>query len=309
MSKNKTETASVPKLAVITSKLHDVFKRRGSDVIEAGRLLLQAKKELGHGKFLTWVGKEFSLSEKTAQRYMSAHKFIIEVAEPLLKSDKLSDLRLHPSAIYKLIDAQESGTLDGYPVKQADVEAILKEAVQNWIGSKRLIEILQNRHPVEATVEATGEAQPHAADDLTGAPVTGEPAGMATSAEPAGEVTGEAMSGEATDTAASTEPAGGARDGKGEQSTETPPNNPPPSAKDERNLASFTAGILSLKQLVAGSATKYVATAVQTADLETVADFVRAVADLKKKLSAETSISAEASAEARKAHYAEAEAA
>ena len=50
----------------------------------------------------------------------------------------------------------------------------------------------------------------------------------------------------------------------------------------------------------------YVATAVQTADLETVADFVRAVADLKKKQSAETSVSAEATAEACKAQYAEA---
>ena len=39
----------------------------------------------------------------------------------------------------------------------------------------------------------------------------------------------------------------------------------------------------------------------QTADLETVADFVRAVADLKKKQSAETSVSAEATAEAREA--------
>jgi hypothetical protein len=48
---------------------------------------------------------------------------------------------------------------------------------------------------------------------------------------------------------------------------------------------------------------------VQAADLETVADFVRAVADLKKKQSAEASTSPESSAEAPKAQYAEAEAA
>jgi hypothetical protein len=66
---------------------------------------------------------------------------------------------------------------------------------------------------------------------------------------------------------------------------------------------------LNLKRLATGSAKKYAATVVQTADLETVADFVLAVADLKKKQSAENSIPAESSAEARKAQYAEAEAA
>ena len=66
---------------------------------------------------------------------------------------------------------------------------------------------------------------------------------------------------------------------------------------------------MNLKRLATGSAKKYVATAVQAADLETVADFVRAVADLKKKQRTETSVSAESSAEARKAEYAEAEAA
>jgi hypothetical protein len=48
------------------------------------------------------------------------------------------------------------------------------------------------------------------------------------------------------------------------------------------NLRSFTTNILNLKRLALGSATKYVTAAVGIADLETVVDFVRAVADLKK---------------------------
>jgi hypothetical protein len=294
MTTKKTETVSVPKLVKITGELHAVFKRGTADVIQVGRLLMLAKNEVGHGEFLPWLEKEFSLSEKSAQRYMAAHKFMIEVAAPLLKSAKLSDLRLRPSALYELVDLHSRGT-----ATQADIEAILIEAAKSWVGSKRLTEILTSRHPVEATTEATGEAGPE---------VPGE----------AGEVTGEATTGDAADSVTSTEgPAGvtgEAGDGKGEQSTEEPPATAPrpksaPSAKDEGNLTAFAANILNLKRLATGTAKKYAATIVQAADLETVADFLHAVADLKKRPSVQTSISAEATAEARKAQYAEAEAA
>ena len=294
MATKKTETVSVPKLVKITGELHAVFKRGTTDVIQAGRLLILAKNEVGHGEFLPWLETEFSLSEKSAQRYMAAHKFMIEVAAPLLKSAKLSDLRLRPSALYELVDLHSRGT-----ATQADIEAILIEAAKNWVGSKRLTEILTSRHPVEATTEATGEARPE---------VPGE----------AGEVTSEATTGDASDLATSTEGAGGATGeaggGNGEQSIEKPPATAPrpksaPSAKDEGNLTAFAGNILNLKRLATGTAKKYAATIVQAADLETVADFLHAVADLKKKRSAETSISAGATAEGRKAQYAEAEAA
>ena len=290
MKTKKADTVSVPKLVKITGELHAIFKRETADVIQIGRLLRSAKKEVGHGEFLPWLEKEFSLSEKSAQRYMAAHKFMTTVAAPLLKSDKLADLRVRPSALYELTEMHLRGA-----VTQADIEAVLKEAAKNWVGSKRLEEILKIRHPVEATPEATREAEPEVAGEAPG------------------EVTGEATAGEASDTARSTEVAGEATgcagDGKGEQTTEMPPHTGPkpksaPSAKDEGNLTAFAADILNLKRLATGSAKKYVATAVQTADLETVADFVRAVADLKKKQSAKTSVSAEASAEARKAQYA-----
>jgi hypothetical protein len=284
MKTKKTETVSVPKLVKITGELHAIFKRGTADVIQIGRLLKLAKDEVGHGEFLPWLEKEFSLSDKSAERYMAAHKFMIDVAAPLLKSDKLSNLQLRPSALYELAEMHSRGT-----ITQADIEVVLKEAAENWIGGKRLEEILRSRHPVEATPEATVEAEPEAA--------------------------GEAATSEATDTATSTEAAGEATgetgDGKGDQSTETPPDTAPkpksaPSARDHGNLNGFTANILNLKRLATGSAKKYVATAVQAADLETVADFVRAVADLKKRPSVEASISAETTAEARKAQYAEA---
>ncbi len=299
--KNKPSQVHVEtKLVKITVELHAIFKRGADDVIQVGRLLLQAKKELGHGRFLPWLDKEFSLSEKTAQRYMAAHKFWVTVIEPLRKSDKMSDLRLHLSALYELVETQHSGTLDGYPVTQADIEAILNEATKNWVGSERLREILKCRHPDETAPKSTNEAKPEEV------------------ANEAVEVSGEPTTRDATDTAESmevaTEASGDAGDGESGQSTEARPDTAPEpksalSPKEEGNLAVFTANILNLKRLATGSAKKYVETSVQTVDLETVADFVRLVANLKKKQTAEISISAESSAEIRKAYYTEAEAA
>ena len=222
---------------------------------------------------------------------MAAHRFMIDVAAPLLKFDKLSNLQLRPSALYQLVEMRSRGA-----ITEADIDVVLKESAESWIGTKRLQEILESLHPVEAAPESTSEAEPAGAIETTGGATTDEAADTAASTEAAGE------------------PNGGVGDGQGEQSAETPPDTAPkpksaPSAKDHGNLFGFTTNVLNLKRLATGSAKKYVATAVQAADLETVADFVRAVADLKKKQRTETGVSAESSAEARKAEYAEAEAA
>jgi Protein of unknown function (DUF3102) len=291
MTTKKTEKVTVPKLVAITSELRAIFRRGTADVIQVGRLLRSAKDELGHGEFLPWVEREFSISDKSAERYMAAHKFIIDVAAPLLKFDKLSNLQLRPSALYQLADLHSRGA-----VTQADIEVVLKEAGQNWIGTQRLREILASRHPAESSKDAAAETASEPADGNAVAPSANESADS---------MTPEGAAGEATDEAA---------DDKAEQPPQTQPDTAPkpksaPSAKDHSNLKGFTANVLNLKRLASGSAKKYVATAVQTADLESVADFVRLVADLKKKQSAETNISAAEPADARMTQYAQAEAA
>lgn len=195
---------------------------------------------------------------------MAAHRFMIDVAAPLLKFDKLSNLQLRPSALYQLVEMRSRGA-----ITEADIDVVLKESAESWIGTKRLQEILESLHPVEAAPESTSEAEPAGAIETTGGATTDEAADTAASTEAAGE------------------PNGGVGDGQGEQSAETPPDTAPkpksaPSAKDHGNLFGFTTNVLNLKRLATGSAKKYVATAVQAADLETVADFVRAVADLKE---------------------------
>lgn len=288
LKKEKADNVrTVPKLDKITNDLHEILKRETGDVVEIGRLLTSAKEEVGHGKFLPWLEREFSLSEKTANRYMAAHKFMKEVAGPLLKSDNLADLRLRPSAVYELVKIQTYGGIaddDGnlHKITRADLEAVLREAAENWIGEKRLIEIFRSRHP--ETTEADGEIKP----------------------EDAGETLRKTTTGEAVP---DTEVAGEVADDEAEQTSETPPHPVPKpksalSAKDEGNLSTFNTIIKNLTRLASGSAEKYAAATVQTADLETAADFVRAVADLKKKRSAGSSTSADKSAADRKQYYA-----
>ena len=114
----------------------------------------------------------------------------IEVAAPLLKSDKLSNLQLRPSALDELAEMHSRGT-----ITQADIEVILKEATENWIGAKRLGEILRSRHPIEAPPKITAEAEPEASGEIPGDPATGEAIDKVTSTEGAGEATDEAGDG------------------------------------------------------------------------------------------------------------------
>ena len=46
--------------------------RNQAAVIDTGRDFVRMKDRLGHGHFIRWLHAEFSMTERTAQRYMSA---------------------------------------------------------------------------------------------------------------------------------------------------------------------------------------------------------------------------------------------
>jgi Protein of unknown function (DUF3102) len=75
--------------------IQQLGRRAVRDVVEIGRRLHDAKRRVGHGKFLCWIATEFGWSDKTAERFMSVHA----LAE---KFDNLSNLELPISALYLL---------------------------------------------------------------------------------------------------------------------------------------------------------------------------------------------------------------
>lgn len=77
-----------------TDRLHVLERKTGEQIIEIGKVLLQVKVDIPHGQFLPWLDAEFGWTERHARRFM-------DVAEHF-KSDKLSDLKMAPSALYLL---------------------------------------------------------------------------------------------------------------------------------------------------------------------------------------------------------------
>jgi hypothetical protein len=85
-------------LSVITDEIKVILKRSTADIIKLGGLLVEAKKQVEHGEWLPWLAREFSISERSAQRYIKVFKFAA-------KHDTVADLNnISPSALYMLIE-------------------------------------------------------------------------------------------------------------------------------------------------------------------------------------------------------------
>ena len=74
---------------------------------------------------------------------MAAHKFVTDVATPLLESDKLSNLRLRPSALYEL----GRYALAWRDHCKTDIDAILRESRSELGRQKAELEILKQSPP------------------------------------------------------------------------------------------------------------------------------------------------------------------
>lgn len=76
-------------IRTITQKLRQKLSEASHNLVESGELLLRAKKLLGHGNFQPWLRENFSMSIKTANRFMSVAKMVQRLE---LKNDTVADL-------------------------------------------------------------------------------------------------------------------------------------------------------------------------------------------------------------------------
>ncbi len=87
------EITTLPALASAINRHHDAAQDAArtaiENAIECGRLLLQAKKQVGHGGWLPWLKANTSVSERQSQRYMRVATGAIEG-----KYDATSDLTI-----------------------------------------------------------------------------------------------------------------------------------------------------------------------------------------------------------------------
>jgi Protein of unknown function (DUF3102) len=115
-------------LEVIADELRGAFKTETADIIKIGILLLEAKQHVKHGEWLPWLQKEFSLSSRSAEKYMRAADFVA-------KNELSSNLNLSPSALYLLSETENGfGFWEGGYARKEATAAVLKAAGEQRIG-------------------------------------------------------------------------------------------------------------------------------------------------------------------------------
>jgi hypothetical protein len=134
-------------LSVIADELHAALKRETDEIIDIGGLLTEAKAHMKHGEWLPWLRNEFSMSERSAQRYMKAHEFT--------KSATVSDFNLSPTALYLLsADNYWKGLGVEREVHEEVTAAVLKEAVKKRVGVAEAKKIIGETWKAEEREEA-----------------------------------------------------------------------------------------------------------------------------------------------------------
>jgi Protein of unknown function (DUF3102) len=113
-------------LSAVEAELTEVLKRGTADIIKSGELLYEAKSQVKHGEWKQWLGDKFSLSERSAQKYMRAYKWASKNA-PGADFGNLS-----PSAIYSL-------SITDYSPET--IATVLQEAKVKRVGYDRLWQI------------------------------------------------------------------------------------------------------------------------------------------------------------------------
>jgi hypothetical protein len=131
-------------LVVIVDELRAALRHETSDILTIGNLLIEAKVHLPHGEWLPWLKKEFSLSERSAQKYMKAADFAA-------KNALGADLKLRPSALYLLSEDGHWGKGDG---RSEATEAVIKAASEQWVDQDRATEIIEKTREEKAAAKA-----------------------------------------------------------------------------------------------------------------------------------------------------------
>lgn len=122
-------------LAVIADDIRSALKFDTANAIRIGNLLIEARAKVKkHGRWLPWLNQEFSMSDRTAQKYTKAAKFVA-------KYELSSDLKLSPSALYLLSEDAAWNWYDKKDRAQATT-AVLRAAATEYIEQERAQEII-----------------------------------------------------------------------------------------------------------------------------------------------------------------------
>ena len=163
----KSKVAQRPtELDRIVTQLRAILRRRTSDVVKAGNLLIKARKLFAneHGEWLAWLAENFDLSPRTAQRYVAA-------AEYLQKRHVSHFANLSANVLYRLAEGDFDERVEA---------AILAEARERRVGEDAMWAICEKLAPADdddADDQEDGDddAEPAVAEDPESAAIIDGP--------------------------------------------------------------------------------------------------------------------------------------
>ena len=143
--------AKIRELSAIEADLTRVQKRTIADIIETGRLLIEARQHVGgHGKWLPWL-KSMAISDSTARRHMGAAEFAENRHVTILEN-------LSATALYYLAAMNAEDKDD-----RAVIEAALREAETSRVNQERILDIEEELEVNKS--DGDGEADDTEGDD------------------------------------------------------------------------------------------------------------------------------------------------
>ena len=125
----KAKKAEPRDVATIVTKIKRTFRDDICNIIGRGELLQQARDQIEHDGWLTWLETNFNWDEHMAQRAISVAKFTA-------KYDTVSALNLTKGVLYGLASG-------GFPDRV--VKTLLKEATSGSIKIERFYEITRQK--------------------------------------------------------------------------------------------------------------------------------------------------------------------
>jgi Protein of unknown function (DUF3102) len=112
------------------ARIHELARATAEGVRMIGQYLTEVKVQLGHGKFLEWIEREFAWSEWSARRFMTVHE--------RFKTSNLTDLEIDVSALYLIAAPKTPEPVRGEVMRRAEAgERITRQVALDAIAEFR----------------------------------------------------------------------------------------------------------------------------------------------------------------------------
>lgn len=117
------------RLAALAEDTRTLMKRNALNICDIGVNLLEARKLLAHGEFLSWIKEELDISKSSAYRFMDVAKAFKD------KLPKMGTLEIAPSALYLLASQDTPDGAIKEALELADAgQPISQESAKNIIN-------------------------------------------------------------------------------------------------------------------------------------------------------------------------------